>query len=145
MAIGFSVDYIAHIGESFSVHQGTRKERAAAAVSTMGGSVLAGGGSTFLSMMLLAFSKSNGFLTLYRMFTGIIGWGLLTGLVFMPVVLSLVGPSFEPDDDTEGARPEELDADASKPGLTDVTVRADGAGDQPVTAASSSDVAVVAM
>ena len=66
MSIGLSVDYSAHIAHMFMVHQGTRTERARAAINGIGVSVLNGGISTFLAFVLLAASKSYVFRVFFR-------------------------------------------------------------------------------
>ena len=58
----------------------------------MGSSILIGGISTFLGVMLLAFSTSTVFSTIFRAFIGMVLLGCSYGLMLLPVVLSLVGP-----------------------------------------------------
>lgn len=71
----------------------TREDRAKHALSTIGVSVLLGGTSTFLGVLVLAFSTSDVFWTFFVMLTSIVVLGLAHGMVFIPVVLSLVGPA----------------------------------------------------
>ena len=60
MAVGFSVDYSAHVAQAFvSSREKTVNKRIIEALSTIGGSVLFGGISTFLGMSLTGFASST--------------------------------------------------------------------------------------
>ena len=60
MAVGFSVDYSAHIAQAFvSSSEKTVNKKIIEALSTIGGSVLFGGLSTFLGMSLTGFAASK--------------------------------------------------------------------------------------
>ncbi|XP_037793998.1 NPC intracellular cholesterol transporter 1 homolog 1b-like [Penaeus monodon] len=93
LAIGLCVDYAAHVGHTFMTHTGTRDERARATVGRIGPAVLNGGFSTFLSFVFLSNSSSHVFLTFFKVFFAVCLYGLYHGLVFLPVLLSLVGPA----------------------------------------------------
>jgi predicted RND superfamily exporter protein len=92
LAIGLSVDHVAHVGHAFMKESGTRAERIILALMTVGGGVVNGGMSTLLAVIVLAFSESYVFLTIFKQFFCIVLLGLGHGVVFLPVILSLVGP-----------------------------------------------------
>ncbi|KAK3894018.1 hypothetical protein Pcinc_002205 [Petrolisthes cinctipes] len=92
LAVGLCVDYAAHVAHTFLTHTGSRSDRAAATVSTIGPPVLSGGFSTFLAFVFLAGSTSHVFISFFKIFFGVSLFGLYHGLVFLPVLLSLIGP-----------------------------------------------------
>jgi len=93
VSIGLLVDFILHIllcyYESTAV---TREEKAKDSLQTLGPSILVGGLSTFLGVVLLAFSTSTVVRTVYICFSGMIIVGVSHGLMLLPVLLSLFGP-----------------------------------------------------
>lgn len=94
LAIGLCVDYAAHVGHTFlTISDGSRAERSFRTVTTIGSAVLLGGGATFLSLSLLSMSKAYTFQTFFKIFLLVIIFGLFNGLIFLPVVLSLIGPA----------------------------------------------------
>jgi hypothetical protein len=56
----------------------------------MGVNVASGGLTTFAGVCVLGFSNSEVFRVFFKMFVGIVGFGLVHGLVLMPVLLSLL-------------------------------------------------------
>ena len=92
IAMGLAVDYSAHIAHYFMSSVGTRNERVKKTLTNMGPAVLNGGFSTFLAFALLMTSQSYVFKTFFKIFLLIVVFGLYHGLVFLPVVLSLIGP-----------------------------------------------------
>eukprot|EP00163_Fabomonas_tropica_P016341 TRINITY_DN2934_c0_g2_i1.p1 TRINITY_DN2934_c0_g2~~TRINITY_DN2934_c0_g2_i1.p1 ORF type:complete len:442 (-),score=90.72 TRINITY_DN2934_c0_g2_i1:809-2050(-) len=92
LSIGFSVDFCAHIAHAFIVMPGSKVDRAINALAEMGSSVLAGGTSTFVGVLVLAFAISAIFRIFFKMFFLILLLGMLHGLVLVPVLLSLIGP-----------------------------------------------------
>ena len=71
----------------------TREEKVVAALKSMGASVLVGGLSTLLGVLPLAFSTSELMRTVFVAFAGMVVLGVSHGLVVLPVILSIVGPT----------------------------------------------------
>ncbi len=65
----------------------------------MGPAVFNGGFSTFLAFALLMTSSSHVFLTFFKIFFLVVLFGLFNGIIFLPVVLSLIGPGATSGDD----------------------------------------------
>ncbi|XP_066266301.1 patched domain-containing protein 3-like [Branchiostoma lanceolatum] len=93
LAVGLAVDYSAHIGHTFMLVHGTRNERAKETLLRIGTAVFNGGFSTFLAFVLLSGSQSYIFQTFFKVFFGVVLFGLWHGLVFLPVICSLIGPA----------------------------------------------------
>mmetsp|Transcript_16130 Transcript_16130/g.21333 ORF Transcript_16130/g.21333 Transcript_16130/m.21333 type:complete len:928 (+) Transcript_16130:228-3011(+) len=93
LAVGLAVDYAAHIGHSFMLKQGTREERAIAALADIGSAVLNGAFSTFLAVVLLSASKSYVFRVMFNIFFVTVVLGVGHGVILLPVLLSICGPA----------------------------------------------------
>ena len=92
MALGFSVDYNAHVVYHFVSSKAASPElRVIDALGKIGGSVFLGGLSTFLGMMPTVFASSTVFQIFFKMFVGIVVLGLVHGLAILPVYLTLLG------------------------------------------------------
>ena len=101
-AIGLAVDFSSHIAHTYLItkppiaHSRTSKQarhyKAKVAVSQMGSSVFHGGVSTFLAISVLGFSKSYIFVLFFRLWIGIIVFGMANGFLLLPVILSIIGP-----------------------------------------------------
>ena len=98
MAVGLVVDYSAHVIHNFGLQRQAADNNAAvrAMLQEIGPPVLLGGLTTLLGIAPLSLSSSTIFRTFFKMFFGIIFYGVGHGLVFMPVVLSLVGTRAPP-------------------------------------------------
>ncbi|KAA0146049.1 hypothetical protein FNF29_08285 [Cafeteria roenbergensis] len=74
---------------------------------SMGVSVINGGASTFLAVVVLAASNSYIFTVFFKVFFLSVVFGLAHGLIFLPVVLSIIGPDahedFTPQEEQEEA------------------------------------------
>lgn len=116
IAVGLSVDYSAHIAHTYLIvaapktcttNAEKRKYKASKALSQMGSSVFHGGFSTLLAIAVLGPSKTYIFEVFFKMWFGIIVFGMANGFLLLPVLLSYFGPvaqvmepvSFKPEDD----------------------------------------------
>ncbi|CAE7278279.1 NPC1 [Symbiodinium natans] len=95
MAVGLVVDYSMHMAHSFGLQDGTlpRPKRAELAMKEMGQPIFLGVSTTFLAILPLAFSSSQAFRVFFQMFFGIVLAGGSHGLIFLPVCMSMFGPS----------------------------------------------------
>ena len=58
----------------------------------MGSSVFHGGFSTFIAICTLGMAKSFIFIVFFRLWFGIIVFGIANGFLFLPILLSIIGP-----------------------------------------------------
>ncbi|XP_066275211.1 patched domain-containing protein 3-like [Branchiostoma lanceolatum] len=93
IAVGLAVDYATHICHTFLIVSGTRQERSQLALASMGPAVFNGVFSTFLAIALLSTSEHYVFITFFKVFFLVLLFGCLHGLVFLPVILSWLGPA----------------------------------------------------
>ena len=91
IGVGLSVDYAVHIAHSFEISEGSRKQRTLSGFIAISPAILHGGVTTFLALILLAFSESYPFITFFKIISLTVVFGLFHGLVFLPVMLMLFG------------------------------------------------------
>lgn len=92
MCIGFSVDFSAHISYSFvSSRKSDVNEKAMDALARLGYPILQGALSTILGVVVLSMSGGYIFRTFFKIVFLVITFGLIHGLVFIPVFLTLFG------------------------------------------------------
>ena len=70
-----------------------REDKVKDTLETMGVSILTGGLSTFLAVIPLAFSTSAIIGEVFTSFFIMVTLGVAHGLIFLPVVLSIIGPT----------------------------------------------------
>ena len=93
LAIGLCVDYSVHIGLSYMVAKGSRRDKAVMAVTAIGPAVFNSGVTTFLALVLCSLSSGQVFITFFKVFCLTVVFGLFHGLVLFPVLLSPPGPT----------------------------------------------------
>ena len=64
------------------------------ALRKMGSSVFHGGFSTFIAIVVLAPSNTYVFIVFFRLWFGIILFGMMNGFILLPVILTFVGPIY---------------------------------------------------
>merc|ERR1712110_764570 len=104
VSVGISVDYSAHIAYAFLVEsvpesgeydtpRKIRLYKAKMALRKMGSSVFHGGFSTFVAIFVLSPGKTYIFIAFFRLWFGIILFGMANGFLLLPVILSFLGPT----------------------------------------------------
>ena len=93
VAVGVAVELTAHVGREFMVSKGTRLERAVRAVNDMAWPLTNGALSTFVGIAAIALSDYEYFVNYFFLqYVIILAVGLWNGLIFLPSLLSLIGP-----------------------------------------------------
>jgi len=93
LAVGYSVDFTAHIAQAFFAHSqqtnASAADHVAHALGSVGASVLNGGFSTLLALMVLGLSNVAVMQIMFKLFLATVGFGLLHGFFFLPALLQL--------------------------------------------------------
>ena len=93
VVIGYSVDFTAHIAQAFFAHSqqtnASAADHVAHALGSVGASVLNGGFSTLLALMVLGLSNVAVMQIMFKLFLATVGFGLLHGFFFLPALLQL--------------------------------------------------------
>ena len=98
MSVGLMVDYLIHMQlRYYESEEITREDKVKDTIRTMGTSILLGGISTFLGILPLGFSTSDGLYTIFVTFIGLVTLGIGHGLILLPVILSIFGPTVNLD------------------------------------------------
>jgi len=74
------------------VEKNPRIYKAKRAIATIGASVFHGAFSTFLAILAISPSKSYIFEVFFKLWFGIIIFGMGSGFILLPVLLSFIGP-----------------------------------------------------
>jgi len=93
ISVGLCVDFCAHIMHGFLTVPGSRDERILHIMENIAPAVLNGGFSSILALSLLVTSKSHIFTSFFKIFFMICVFGLFHGLIMLPVVLCVLGPT----------------------------------------------------
>jgi Niemann-Pick C1 protein len=99
LCVGLVVDFAAHVAHAYtesSAH--TRIEKSIEATVLMASNLLLGAISTFLAVAPLGFSVVAAHTYLFRIMVGVVLFGWSFGVIFLPVVLSYIGPLPEHDE-----------------------------------------------
>ena len=96
--VGLAVEFTAHVCISIFKIKGTQYEKLRTTLANTGSSVFIGIGLTkFVGVLVLAFAKSTLFrLYYFRMYLGIVLFGIFNGLILLPVILYKWGPVSKP-------------------------------------------------
>ena len=107
-ALGIAVDFSTHIAHTYlhiKAPSGTtdsqkREYKAKKAISQMGSSVFHGGFSTFIAIGLLGFAKLYSFVVFFKAWMCILTFGMLNGIILLPILLSMIGPIEDDEKET---------------------------------------------
>ncbi|XP_072010195.1 patched domain-containing protein 3-like [Engystomops pustulosus] len=92
ICIGFSVDFSAHISYAYvSNHNTKANERVIEALHSLGYPIVQGAVSTILGVIVLSAAESYIFRTFFKIIFLVIAFGMMHGLVFLPVFFTFFG------------------------------------------------------
>ncbi|KAI6185612.1 SSD domain-containing protein [Aphelenchoides besseyi] len=92
MSIGFSVDLSAHIAYAYVKSTGDKTTRAITALETLGWPVFLGAFSTVIGIMILTLIDAYIIQIFFKTVFLVISFSLLHGIVFLPILLTVVIP-----------------------------------------------------
>lgn len=92
MSIGFSVDFVAHVTYHYLIARGNER-RLNKALRVVGYPIVQAAASTIIGVMTLAPVDSYMVRTFVKTVVLVVGLGMLHGLLFLPVFLSLLVPA----------------------------------------------------
>jgi len=105
MSVGFSIDYTAHTCHAYMIANGnSRDERVQAAMRASGAPIFNGAVSSILGIVMLAFAKSYIFQSFFQVMLLVILFGICHAVLFLPSVLSFIGPNKNKADEESGSR-----------------------------------------
>lgn len=109
--LGLVMDYATHVCITYFEIQNAkdRDERVRKVITCMGKSILKGGFTTFLGVLFVSWNEELAFRTIFITFIGITTLGVGHGLIFIPVVLSLLGPMDDCNTDENHIRGSEFE------------------------------------
>lgn len=108
-ALGIAVDFSTHIAHTYlhikppagTITDSQKREyKAKKAISQMGSSVFHGGFSTFIAIGLLGFAKLYSFIVFFKAWMCILTFGMLNGIILLPILLSMIGPIDDDEKET---------------------------------------------
>ncbi|XP_063432182.1 patched domain-containing protein 3-like [Mytilus trossulus] len=93
ISVGFSVDFSAHICHAYlSSTSRDKQSRVREAIELAGGPIINGGLSTIVGLSMLLLSKSFIFQSFFKVLFLVVAFGLLHGVIILPIILSFIGP-----------------------------------------------------
>ena len=97
MSVGFCIDFSAHLTHAFiaGVGKGSRNDRAYKACIKTGVPIFNSALSTIIGVCVLSMSQSYVFQTFFKTIILIMVLGVFTSMLFLPVLLSLIGPHWK--------------------------------------------------
>ncbi|XP_068160605.1 patched domain-containing protein 3 [Antennarius striatus] len=96
VCIGFTVDFAAHVSYVFvSSKKASLNDKAVDALASLGYPILQGASSTILGVSVLSTSEFHTFRTFFKLFFLVMLFGMLHGLTFIPVLLTLFSCSLD--------------------------------------------------
>ncbi|GBG25760.1 Protein kinase, putative [Hondaea fermentalgiana] len=96
LSVGVAVDYSAHIGYAYMTFAGSAEERLRGMLGDVAVPVLHGAMSTFLAVLMQAFSSSYVFRVVFQDFAVIVSAATLNGLILLPILLYTFNPPAYP-------------------------------------------------